>query len=720
MKLPFFKSSKPEPKPEPKPPAKVLVVPPRLASSAPAEPSQSQPSFASATAVATPKPAMPESKVSSIPLCLDSILAQLPPTIFVVNDKAQLASITIALPANVVLPQLVQGRIEIPLADLYSLLPKDVVRSQFPSNFANQKVVLPLAEVIAATPPEALASQHEAVIAVDTPEFDRLPKLFDDSLMQEPEVAESDDESVPEELFVEENAPSTTPAAVATSAPATAPTSRPATAPTSGPATVPTSAVNAEAPSDAPPAHPALVSDVPDHVKVSLRSLVSVMPDNVFACPRSELWRKGDFDLTVLLPVEPMLSQLSSARVRLPLATVIEVIPPTLLANPLPETGDETVPIPLGEIVTQLPPRLFTNGLSDAEPQQVEVPEEAIPDPFGEKTPAPITAEEPSAPVGDEQVETAVQPQAQEEPIVEPQAQEESTVEPQVEESIEDAVVETEPLNDEGFAVFAEKAPMEPQEPIAEARAEITQPPPVAATPEPPEHLKAPEQPVVPTEPVPAAPETTQECVTDVKGLGEQRFLVDLNRCTSEDLQQIEGIGPSLARRIIEFRNARGQFRSINELRHIPGIGRKTFRALAGVEPRALNRLLGAPHNDELTLQEIVRLTGKMPGVEGCMLAMSDGIFLTGQLPERLDQNTVSVFAPQLFKRVGRYMRELRVGQIRRMTIFTDQQPLSIFRAGDVYLIIVHDVTHFSKALLRRCERISEEIARLCRQRAVV
>ena len=80
----------------------------------------------------------------------------------------------------------------------------------------------------------------------------------------------------------------------------------------------------------------------------------------------------------------------------------------------------------------------------------------------------------------------------------------------------------------------------------------------------------------------------------------------------------------------------------------------------------------------------------------------------------------LSQLPSQLFKKIGRYMRELRVGQIRRFTIFTDQQPLSIFRAGEVYLIVIHDTRHFSKALLRRCERISQEIARLCRQRAIV
>jgi competence ComEA-like helix-hairpin-helix protein len=215
---------------------------------------------------------------------------------------------------------------------------------------------------------------------------------------------------------------------------------------------------------------------------------------------------------------------------------------------------------------------------------------------------------------------------------------------------------------------------------------------------------------------IPASPLTPNEA--DPGNL--ERYLVNLNRCAVEDLQTIEGIGPALAKRIIEFRDARGHFSSLEELRQIPGIGRKTFRALTGAEPRALNRLLGADHNRELSLQEVVRLTNTLPGITGCMLAMSNGLFLTGELPPQFDRETISVFAPQLFKKVGHYTRELRVGQIRRFTIFTDQQPLSIFRAGDVYLIVIHDTRHFSKALLRRCERISQEIARLCRQRAVV
>ena len=217
-----------------------------------------------------------------------------------------------------------------------------------------------------------------------------------------------------------------------------------------------------------------------------------------------------------------------------------------------------------------------------------------------------------------------------------------------------------------------------------------------------------------------AVPPAEQPVIAPSAAPTENKFLVNLNQCSAEELAKIDGVGPVLAQRIIEFRNARGGFKSPKELRHVPGINRKTLRTLTGPAPRTLNRLLNVEHNEELTLQEIVRLTSQLKGVTGCILAMSDGVFLTGQLPPHLDQETISVFAPQLFKKVGRYMKELRVGQITRLSVFTDQQPLSIFHAGDIFLVVIHDSRYFSKALLRRCERISQEIARLCRQRAVV
>jgi len=279
--------------------------------------------------------------------------------------------------------------------------------------------------------------------------------------------------------------------------------------------------------------------------------------------------------------------------------------------------------------------------------------------------------------------------------------------------------------------VFVESKPAEPvAEIVPPAEAPIEAP--ITAPPEEPqvsiESVVEPAAIPVPVEEAPTVSETVEEVVVPAEQPAiaasatptENKFLLNLNQCTVEDLAKIEGVGPILAQRIIEFRSASGGFKSPKELRHVPGINRKTLRTLTGPAPRTLNRLLGVEHNEELTLQEIVRLTSQLKGVAGCILAMSDGVFLTGQLPAHLDHETISVFAPQLFKKVGRYTKELRVGQITRLSVFTDQQPLSIFHAGDIFLVVIHDPSHFSKALLRRCERISEEIARLCRQRAVV
>ena len=52
---------------------------------------------------------------------------------------------------------------------------------------------------------------------------------------------------------------------------------------------------------------------------------------------------------------------------------------------------------------------------------------------------------------------------------------------------------------------------------------------------------------------------------------------VDLNRAHPKELEQITGIGPALARRIVAFRERRGRFRSIDDLLEVPGIGPKTL-----------------------------------------------------------------------------------------------------------------------------------------------
>jgi len=53
---------------------------------------------------------------------------------------------------------------------------------------------------------------------------------------------------------------------------------------------------------------------------------------------------------------------------------------------------------------------------------------------------------------------------------------------------------------------------------------------------------------------------------------------VDLNRAQPKELEQITGIGPALARRIVARRERVGRFATLEELLEVPGIGPKTLK----------------------------------------------------------------------------------------------------------------------------------------------
>lgn len=55
---------------------------------------------------------------------------------------------------------------------------------------------------------------------------------------------------------------------------------------------------------------------------------------------------------------------------------------------------------------------------------------------------------------------------------------------------------------------------------------------------------------------------------------------LDLNRATASDLEELPGIGPVLAARIIDHREAHGPFAEIGDLRAVSGIGERTFQSL--------------------------------------------------------------------------------------------------------------------------------------------
>lgn len=77
--------------------------------------------------------------------------------------------------------------------------------------------------------------------------------------------------------------------------------------------------------------------------------------------------------------------------------------------------------------------------------------------------------------------------------------------------------------------------------------------------------------------PIAVVQDTSAGCLPDSVGALPQ---VDLNQATPRQLDGLPGIGPVLAGRIIEYRQRKGGFHSVSELRGVSGIGEKRYSAL--------------------------------------------------------------------------------------------------------------------------------------------
>ncbi len=56
---------------------------------------------------------------------------------------------------------------------------------------------------------------------------------------------------------------------------------------------------------------------------------------------------------------------------------------------------------------------------------------------------------------------------------------------------------------------------------------------------------------------------------------------LDVNTASAEELVQLPGVGPSLAQRIVDYRQQNGPFQTVDDLQNVPGIGPSKFDRMA-------------------------------------------------------------------------------------------------------------------------------------------
>jgi len=91
------------------------------------------------------------------------------------------------------------------------------------------------------------------------------------------------------------------------------------------------------------------------------------------------------------------------------------------------------------------------------------------------------------------------------------------------------------------------------------------------------------------------------------KSTAEKPQAIDLNRATLKQLVIIPGIGPALAQRIVDYRQAKGAFLAPEEITAVPGIGPASYKRIAPW------LTVGPP---ETRWEEAVLTPGEMPPME--------------------------------------------------------------------------------------------------------
>lgn len=74
--------------------------------------------------------------------------------------------------------------------------------------------------------------------------------------------------------------------------------------------------------------------------------------------------------------------------------------------------------------------------------------------------------------------------------------------------------------------------------------------------------------------------DTKKDTSSNSKNTGKSSGKVNINKASQSELETLNGVGPALASKIVEYREANGKFKSIDDLKNVTGIGDKKFESI--------------------------------------------------------------------------------------------------------------------------------------------
>jgi competence ComEA-like helix-hairpin-helix protein len=204
---------------------------------------------------------------------------------------------------------------------------------------------------------------------------------------------------------------------------------------------------------------------------------------------------------------------------------------------------------------------------------------------------------------------------------------------------------------------------------------------------------------------------------------------VDVNTADLQKLLEIPDVGETRARRIIEYREKNGPFAGIYDLCDVPGIGRRLFMQITGLNPAptlrrnrhdVLNEMIGQPAGVRLPLSGMIEGVQKALQATGLVLSNREGIVLaiSGMDGDVADRQAAIV--PAVFRRMRRYLPRLTDSNFPGICIPGDKSVLLLMASKDYFMIVQFDAAAGWDARCGTALQMLGELAWLMGPRAVV
>ena len=468
--------------------------------------------------------------------------------------------------------------------------------------------------------------------------------------------------------------------------------------------------------------------------------------------------------IRVSVIVPDLFDQLTKGKVAVPLSTLIAKVPADNLSAEATMHGDETIHLPLPLVVANINPtelqrrtakqevdrgekflpNLFTPGsLKKPTAPLPAAPQAAIPTPTAPPAPRPpTTVTLPPSTVVTSTYVAPVPPPPARPPVVSTPMPPVAVPAPSTAAAVPPIV--SAPVSEVRAAPAATPAPTRVQIPEKPAAPQPLSPPPARPTGSMPAPVAAPPPPVqssvvkhatevVEGAPVPSRTEIEAQQGKERKAAMEAEiedaaarehglvlYGVDINHASSEErVARYNGVGRKLAEKIVANRVELGPYKDVYDLARVPGVKGKVFQRITGMAwPAALFR-----HRDQVA--QLVGVTGKeipdvrgvaqrfreLEGFTGCIMIDQDGLILASTW-DHPSSEALGAFAPQMFKKLSRYVKQLKLGNIKTLTFFADDQPITLVTSGAILFVAVHKPTRFSKRQVELIQALATELGR--------